>query len=170
MRVLILTVILYLHCNIRVSSLVKRTFARKKLSLKWGHMITRYIPRSELELGQWSQIKTLSQQLSAIVFDLSVAKLISHLDEVDKPALEWFDAFISGVPAENRESFEINVLNALISTDAFLFEYERVSDYNPEVSIKFSHVVEPWVLAALLLNSKTIILKGTIKRIVQIGK
>ena len=163
MRFLVIAAIIFAHYDVRVSSLVKRTFAREKLSLKWGHMMARYIPRSELELGNCGQSKTLSQQLSAILFDLSVGKLISHLDGIDKPALEWFDAFISGISADNGDSYESNVMNALTSTDAFLFEYERVSDHNPDVSIKFSHVVEPWVLAALLLNSKNIVFKGAVK-------
>lgn len=125
--------------------------------------MARYIPKSELVLGHWSPSKTLRQQLSAIVFDLSVGKLISHLDGIDKPALEWFDAFISGISADNGESYESHVMNALTSTDAFLFEYERVTDHNPDVSIKFSHVVEPWVLASLLLNSKKTVFKGTVE-------
>jgi hypothetical protein len=55
----------------------------------------------------------------------------------------------------------LNVMNKLINSHASLFEYQKVAETSADVSMKFSHVVEPWVLAALLLNTKKGVLKGS---------
>ena len=129
---------------------------------KTQRMMSAHIPRSELKFGQSLDGKTLAEVVNAVAFDISITKLSTHLDQTDKPALEWFERFLFELPAEDEEHFELNVMNKLISAHTSLFEYQTTSPVNPDVSMNFSHAVEPCLLAGLLLDAKKTVLRGTL--------
>lgn len=125
-------------------------------------MMSAYIPRSELRFGQSLDTKTLAEVVNSVAFSISITDLSSHLDRTDKPAFEWFERFLSELPAEDDEHFELNVMNKLISAHTSLFEYQTTSAVNPDVSLNFSHAVEPCLLAGLLLDAKKAVLRGKV--------
>eukprot|EP00596_Hydrurales_sp_CCMP1899_P009572 CAMPEP_0119050486 /NCGR_PEP_ID=MMETSP1177-20130426/70235_1 /TAXON_ID=2985 /ORGANISM="Ochromonas sp, Strain CCMP1899" /LENGTH=165 /DNA_ID=CAMNT_0007028947 /DNA_START=210 /DNA_END=703 /DNA_ORIENTATION=- len=53
-----------------------------------------------------------------------------------------------------HDGYEQDVLNTLIDSEAVLIEHEVIAKTSTEVSMKVSHVVEPWVIAALLIDAK----------------
>lgn len=119
-----------------------------------------YNARSEIRLGQSNSNKSLADQLAGIVFDLTIESTNEYLETVNKPSLEWFGDFLSNLPAEDDENFEANVLNKLVDSESSIFEYKMSPATNSDVSMTFTHVIEPSEIAALLLNTKKTVMIG----------
>lgn len=128
---------------------------------------SRYYGGSELKLGQFIGDKPISNQLSTVIFERAIDSAIDHLEENDKVKKEWFENFLLDIAPRddkndsNDDGYEQDVMNKLIDSDAILIEHEVTSQTNTEVSIKVSHVVEPWIIAALLIDAKRTVMKGT---------
>ena len=160
MRVAVAATFVWATTSYFATAFRQRVFSEKGSSRVSRCAMAMHIPRSELRLGQSTESQTLTEQLKAVAFDLSIINLTTYLEGIDKPALEWFEKFLLELPADDDHQFELNVMNKLINSHASLFEYQKVAETSVDVSMKFSHVVEPWVLAALLLNTKKGVLKG----------
>ena len=131
---------------------------------KTSRMMSTNIPRTELRFGQSLNANDLEAVVNAFAFDIYIKNLSSHLERTDKPAFEWFERFLFEIPAEDDDHFELHVMNKLMTAHTFLLEHEITSPENTDLSLSFSHCVEPCLLATLLLDGKKAVLKGKFAR------
>ena len=152
--------VVWSYCCVLVTSFQSLTLMpRAQIRLSRCSMFP-YNARSEISLGQSIINKSLIDQLAGIIFDLTIGSANEYLESVNKPALEWLGTFLSNLPAEDDENFEENVLNKLVDSESSIFEYSMSPPTNSDVSMKFSHVIEPSIIAALLLSTKKTVMLG----------
>jgi hypothetical protein len=147
---------LLLFYNVFTKAFRLSGFQRGKSAL----LMARYSPGSELRLGQTNANVPVFDQFKKIVFESTIDKTVAYLEENNKVVSEWFQKFLSELPLDDDKNFEPNIMNRLISSEATLFEFSSEAETSKGLSIKFSHVIEPWIIVSHLISAKEVVLEG----------
>ena len=164
MHSVILTATALVYCHILPAIAFRSCHAKSRANgfkrfLPTPYQMRTYNARSELRMGRSDEAGTMSDKLADIIFDVAVTRTKAHLNTLDKPALEWFEMFLTNLPVEDDDNLEENVLNKLIASESSLYKYQN-SASTTELSMKFSYEIEPWLIADILLTVKQSIMTG----------